>query len=252
MDITYKIPEESEGYSEWSEYVISKISEIIGKAIESKNNLIFIRTNLRRGLPLENINKVAGPFVEAWAVEQFELIAEQTDNEFELINVEAGERLDPFDIVLQFRRKREPVDYVSANVDVKATSQDILTSGKSPNVTSYARIRSEYVDDPDYIFIVLSLMHKVYGEKDPETALTNGIMEVVSHAVYDLKYLSAADISYNPALGTGQIQIRDIRYVTIEQRTTWDFVRLLDAKCIKSKGEATWLKYAKKYKWIKD
>jgi hypothetical protein len=137
-------------------------------------------------------------------------------------------------------------------VDVKATSQDIITSGKSPNITSYARIRTEYIEDPDYIFIVLSLKHKVYGEKDPETGMTNGIMEVVSHAVYDLKYLSSVDISYNPSLGTGQIQIRDIHYVSVQQRTVWEFVQLLDEKFIKSRGEAAWLNFARKHKWIKE
>lgn len=252
MNVEYKIPEESADYPAWSEYIVRQISAIMRRAIEEKHNLIFIRTNLRRGLPLENINKVAGPFVEAWALEQFEEIAEQTHNEFGLINVEAGKRLDPFDIVLQFKRQQEAVNYASANVDVKATSQDILTSGKSPNITSYARIRTEYVNDPDYIFIVLSLKHKVYGEKDAETGLTNGIMEVVSYAAYDLKYLSAADISYNPALGTGQIQIRDIHYVSVQKRTTWEFVQLLDKKFLKSRGEAAWLNFARKHKWIKE
>lgn len=252
MDVIYKVPEETEQYPEWSAYITDKIAGIIQCAIEGKNNLIFIRTNLRRGLPLENINKVAEPFVEAWAVEQFELIAENSGSEFELINAQAGKRLDAYDIVLQFKRRQGVSGYVSADVDVKATSQDIVTSGKSPNITSYARIRTAYVDDPDYLFIILSLKYKVYGEKDLETALTNGVMEIVSHAVYDLKYLSAADLNYNPALGTGQIQIRDIHYVSMQKRTTWEFLRLLDEKFIKSRGEAAWLKLAQKYKWMKD
>jgi hypothetical protein len=79
-----------------------------------------------------------------------------------------------------------------------------------------------------------------------------GIMEVVDFNVYDLKYLSNSDISYNPSLGTGQIQIRDIHYVTIETRTTWEFCQLLDKKCIASKkGYEQWLEYAKKNGWIK-
>jgi hypothetical protein len=203
-------------------------------------------------LPLENINKVAGPFVEAWALEKFEDIADDVGNRYKLVTVEPGKRLDPFDIVLQFKRKRPATDYVSANVDVKATAEDIATSGKSPNITSYGRIRTEYLDDPDYIFIILSLKHRVAAEKDPATGMTNGIMEVVSCAVYDLKYLSAADISYNPALGTGQLQVRDIHYVTVEERTVWEFVQLLDKKYIKSKGEKGWLALARKHAWIKE
>jgi hypothetical protein len=80
--------------------------------------------------------------------------------------------------------------------------------------------------------------------------MTKGIMEVVSHAEYDLKYISAADLNYNPALGTGQLQIRDIHYVDIEKRTTWEFLRLLDEKYTRSKGKAAWLKLARQNDWM--
>jgi hypothetical protein len=121
-------------------------------------------------------------------------------------------------------------------------------------MSSYARIRSEYINDPDYIFVILSLKHKVYSEKQKKTGMTNGIMEVTSSAVYDLKYISAADLSYNPALGTGQIQIRDIHYVQLESRTTWEFCQLLDEKFkrSRSRGEESWLVLARKHGWIKE
>lgn len=249
--IIHKIPRESEDYSECSAFVIEKISSIISEAIRSENNRIFIHTNLKSGLPLENINKVAGPFVEAWALEKFEEILEDSNNIYKLMHVQAGKRLDPFDIILQFKKNRTLEHYISTNVDVKATAEDIKTSGKSPNITSYARIRTEYLKDPDYIFIILSLKHKVYGEKDPKSGMTMGIMEVVSNAVYDLKYISSSDISYNPALGTGQLQIKDIHYVTLEKRTTWEFLQLLDGKYIKSHSKDEWLALAKKHEWIK-
>lgn len=247
-----KVPQESPDYAKNSAYVIQKISAVMQKAITAGNNRIFIHTNLKRGLPLENINKVAGPFVEAWALEQFEEVVSDTVNPYTLINVQAGKRLDPFDIVLQFKRKNRGEHYLSANVDVKATAEDIKTSGKSPNITSYARIRTEYLEDPDYIFVILSLKHKVYGEKEAGTGLTKGIMEVTASAAYDLKYISAADLSYNPALGTGQLQIRDINYVELEPRTTWEFLQLLDAKYIRSKGQDAWLSLARKHDWIKE
>ncbi len=233
-DLKLKIPQESSGYAEASAYVIKQISAVIQNAIAAGNNRIFIHTNLKRGLPLENINKVAGPFVEAWALEQFEEIADGLSNPYTLINVQAGKRLDPFDIVLQFKRKKRVEHYLSANVDVKATAEDIKTSGKSPNITSYARIRTEYLEDPDYIFVILSLKHKVYGEKEAANGMTKGIMEVTTSAAYDLKYISAADLNYNRALGTGQLQIRDIHYVELEPRTVWEFLQLLDAKFIRS------------------
>ena len=250
MEIVFKVPEESTDYPERSDFVVSRISAVIQDSIEKGRNRIFIHTNLRRGLPLENINKVAGPFIEAWAMEQFEQIADDAGNRHDLIHAESRQRLDPSDIILQFRTRGGEAEYVSANVDVKATAEDIAKAGKSPNITSYARIRAGYVEDPDYIFIILSLKHRVFSEKQPD-GMTNGVMEVVACSVYDIKYIAARDLNYNRALGTGQLQIRDIRYVETVRRTSWEFCQMLDQKFIKSKGEEAWLRMATKSGWIK-
>ncbi len=245
-----KSPEETPGYKTWSDFVRLQISRIIETSIEEGTNKIYIHTNLK-SLPLENINKVAGPFVEAWALELFESIVDNEGNEYKLINVEAGRRLDAFDIILQFKREKEKPEYITSHLDVKATAEDIATSGRSPNIISYARIRNEYLEDPDYIFIVLSLKHRVYSEKNKETKMVQGTMEVVTFSVYDLKYVSSKDLNYNPALGHGQLQIRDIHYITEEIRTVAEFVRLLDEKYIKAHGKEKWLELAKKNGWIK-
>jgi hypothetical protein len=80
----------------------------------------------------------------------------------------------------------------------------------------------------------------------------DGIMEVVAYNAYDLKYLSTSDVSYNPALGSGQLQVRDIHYVTLVKRNTWEFCQLLDRKFISSKkGFDEWLELAKANEWIK-
>lgn len=108
------------------------------------------------------------------------------------------------------------------------------------------------MEDPDYIFVILSLKHRVYSTKNAVSGLTDGIMEVVAYNVYDLKYLSSPDISYNPALGSGQLQVRDIHYVTLTDQTTWELCRLLDCKFIGSrKGFSEWLQLAKNHGWIK-
>jgi hypothetical protein len=245
----FKIPQESDDYAESSAFAIQSIEQIIENAIAKGENKIIINTNLKLGLPMENINKIAGPFVEAWACETFVDIVENPNNEWNLINVEALERLNRADILLQF--KRNPV--VTAEVDVKATAEDFESSGKSPNITSFARIRSAYVEDPDYLFVILSLKHKVYSQRNLETKLMDGIMEVVKYNAYDIKYLSDSDISYNPALGTGQIQIRDIHYVTTVKRTAWEFCQMLDRKYLASSRRSfeNWLTLATKYGWIK-
>lgn len=251
--LVFKIPTESEDYMECSDFVVNSIERIIQKAMDEGRNQIIINTNLRLGIPMENVNKIAGPFIEAWALETFSDVVEDENNEYQLVNVEAGERLSMADVILQFKRKRKRQSSITANVDVKATSKDIKNSGKSPNITSFARIRTAYLEDPDYIFIILSIKHKVYSERNTQTKMMMGIMEVVDFNAYDLKYLSDTDISYNPALGSGQLQVRNIHYVTRQNRSVWEFCQLLDTKCISSRtGFEGWYRYAKQFEWIKE
>ena len=101
--------------------------------------------------------------------------------------------------------------------------------------------------------IIINTKHRVYSVRNAQTGLMDGIMEVTAYNAYDLKYLSAKDISYNPALGTGQLQIRDIHYVEQEQRTAWEFCQLLDRKYLHSNRRSfdSWLALARKFAWIK-
>lgn len=80
------------------------------------------------------------------------------------------------------------------------------------------------------------------------------IIEIVSHNAYDLKYISDADINYNPALGTGQIQIKDIHYVSYQYRTTWEMCQTLDKKYLHSSRRTIedFYREAKNNKWIKE
>lgn len=249
-DLIFKVPQESPTYKEDSAFVIQKITDILAARKAANDNKIIINTNLKMGLPLENINKIAGPMIEAWAGEVFAGIRDNTDNEYCLINVEAQERLGMADIILQFR-KGESV--LTGNVDVKATADDIPNSGKGPNITSFSRIRTAYVKDPDFMFIILSIKHRVYSERNKDTGLVDGVMEIVDYNAYDLKFIGDADISYNPALGTGQIQIKDIHYVTYQYRTTWEMCQLLDKKYLHSSRRTfdDFYREAKKNKWIK-
>lgn len=251
--LIFKEPIESGDYKKSSDFVIKSIEEIIKTAIDNGENKIIINTNLKFGLPMENINKIAGPFVEAWAFETFNTVFLDLKNRWKLINVEALKRLNRADLLLQFKKNTQINNSITAEVDVKATAEDFESSGKSPNITSYARIRTAYIEDPDYLFVILSLKHKVFSTKNKKTGLMDGIMEVVKYNAYDLKYLSNLDISYNPALGTGQIQIRDIHYVSFESRTAWEFCQLLDKKYLASskRNFRTWLSLANKFGWIK-
>ncbi len=250
-ELIFKIPQESESYEEDSNFVVQQIVSILEKRRASGQNKIVLNTNLKSGLPLENINKIAGPMIEAWATEVFSCIRDIPDNEYSLINVESQDRLGISDVILQFKKSK---DVITGNIDVKATSNDIPKSGKSPNITSFARIRTEYVRDPDFMFIILSIKHKVYSQRNLNTNLTDGVMEIVDFNAYDLKFISDNDISYNPALGTGQIQIKDIHYITYQRRTTWEMCQLLDKKYLSSTRRTfeDFYREAKKNQWIKN
>ena len=250
-DLIFKIPQESITYQEDSAFVIRQMTSILDHRKNVGDNKIIINTNLRNGLPLENINKIAGPMIEAWAAEVFSGIRDEMNNQYNLINVEAQERLGMADIILQFKKDSR---VLTGNVDVKATANDIPNSGKGPNITSFARIRTAYVLDPDFMFIILSIKHKVYSERNRLTGLMDGIMEVVDYNAYDLKFISENDINYNPALGTGQIQIKDIHYVTYEFRSTLEMCQLRDKKYLHSSRRtiADFYREAKRNKWIKD
>jgi len=250
-EVIFKIPKESDSYEDDSKFVISKIISILAERKARNENKIIINTNLKLGLPLENINKIAGPMVEAWAFEVFSEIVDIENNSYSLVNVEAQQRLNMSDVVLQFKKDDR---YLTGCVDVKATAEDIPSSGKGPNITSFSRIRTAYVQDPDYMFIILSLKHKVACIKNSETKLMDGLMEIVDFHAYDLKFLSSDDLNYNPALGTGQIQIKDIHYVSYKYRTTWEFCQLLDSKYLNSSRRSfeDWYREATKNKWIKN
>lgn len=250
-DMDFKIPIEDNDYEQDSKFVTDNMEAILSDSIKTNNNQIIINTNLKYGLPLENINKIAGPMIEAWALELFSAVKDDVNNPYHLVNVEAQTRLGMADIVLQFKKGDK---YLTGSSDVKATSEDIKNSGKGPNITSFSRIRSAYVEDPDFMFIILSLKHKVYSVKNEKTSLMDGIMEVKDYNVYDLKFISDNDINYNPALGTGQIQIKDIHYVSYQYRTTWELLQLLDKKYLNSSRRTIedWYREATKNKWIKN
>lgn len=250
-DLIFKIPKESSTYRTDSEFVIKQILSILNARKAANDNKIILNTNLMLGLPLENINKIAGPMIEAWAYEVFAGIRDNQNNQYHLINVEAQERLGMADVILQFRKNNS---ILTGNVDVKATANDIPNSGKGPNITSFSRIRTAYVKDPDFMFIILSIKHRVYSERNKKTGLVDGIMEVVNFNAYDLKFISDADINYNPALGTGQIQIKDIHYVTYQYRTTWQMCQLLDQKYLHSSRRTIddFYREALKNQWIKN
>ena len=251
-ELDFKIPVESPSYPSDSEFVVQQIRTVLQTRIASGENCVFLNTNLRQGLPLENINKIAGPMLEAWVFEVFWDVLENPANAYRLIHAEAQPRLGMSDIVLQFQKTE--LQFLTGNVDVKATAEDIPQAGKAPNITSFSRIRTAYVEDPDFLFVILSIKYRAYSRRNVQAATLEGILEVVDCNACDLKYLSERDLIYNPALGTGQLQIRDIHYVTPCVRTTWEFCQMIDKKFLNSSKRTLedWLAEARRNHWIKE
>lgn len=239
-------------YKAISESSIAAIDRVMTWAKQQDRNKILIDTNLKLGIPMENVNKVAGPFIEAWAYEIFNDYLEANSDAL-ITSVEPGSRLNLADIIMHIANVDASVKNTEIQIDVKATSYDIKGSGKSPNITSFGRIRSEYLKHDDLVFVILSIKHRVYSKRNEETKMMMGVMEIMDYKAYDLKYIERSDISYNPALGTGQLQIRDIHHVGYQTRTSEEICELLDKKCIASKkGYSQWYDYAKKYGWLND
>ena len=239
-------------YKELSFKSVEAINRVLNWAKAQNRYKILIDTNLKSGIPMENVNKVAGPFVEAWAYEIFNDYLQSNKDE-NITKVDSGTRLNIADIIMHIANVDNNVLNTKVQIDVKATSYDILGSGKSPNITSFGRIRSQYLQQDDFVFIILSIKHRVYSKRNEKTQMIRGVMEIVDYKAYDLKYLDDSDISYNPALGTGQIQIRDIHQVGYKERSSEEICELLDKKCIASKkGFEQWYVYAKQYGWINE
>ena len=91
-NLELKQPQQCEDYHECSEYVTRAIEAIMQAAIDTGRNQIIINTSLKLGLPMENINKIAGPILEAWAYEAFKDVVDDKNNMYHLINVEAQQR----------------------------------------------------------------------------------------------------------------------------------------------------------------
>src|SRR5699024_4394785 len=212
--------------------------------------IITLNTSLKKGLPKENINKIAGPIMEAWVQELFEDI-DIANNNINIINVSMPTRLHMADLIIEFEINGR---HVTAYCDVKSTSYDIKKSGKSPNITSFTRIRNAYTHDPDFMFLIISLKHTLTTKVEEGVDIIDGYFNVVDFKIYDLKLISDKDISYNPALGTGQIQIRDIHNIEKVDRSAQEFCTLLDKKYLNSsrRTKDDWLREAKKYKWLKE
>jgi uncharacterized protein YlbG (UPF0298 family) len=130
---------------------------------------------------MENINKIAGPFVEAWAFETFSIVMENKDNKYQLINVQAQERLSKADVILQFKKKRkvEMLKYSILRTEFLAKKENqICPITKQPTTDVHhkkGRVGNLYLDTTHWI--ALSREGHKFVEENPEWAKENGYSE---------------------------------------------------------------------------
>ena len=213
---------------------IKTVQEILDNIIKT-DNLI----ELKFGTILKDLRKdyhrIAGSLIDAWAFQKLEAIAKEKDNAFGLQNVKAGKRLDLYDFLLFFKflegKPEQP-----AYIDSKATSLDIETSGRNPNLVSFGKIRSLYLKKPYLIYIIVSFKHSL---SERGTIIKNV-------EAFELKDLAASDIVYNKRLN--QLQLRDIFNVRLEPRTVDEFIKLIDEKFIRSRGRRDWRREVNRFR----
>ena len=175
----------------------------------------------------KDYHRIAGSFVDVWAAEHLEAIASDTMNRFGLTRVKRGQRLSKEDLEVYFSwLEGQPEQPVLVNF--KATSLEIETSGKNPNLVSYGKIRYAFTLNPRLIYMLVSFKHRRHEL---------GI-EISSVDLVELKDLHEGDIVYNRRLN--QLQLRDIRQIRVQPRTVDEFIRIIDEKFIRSRGKGEW------------
>ncbi len=236
---------ENKDYNTYSKEAICKIDSIFNDLLNSANNEVAIKSNLSKGLPIENINKIAGPILEEWVCTVFESKKKQYD----LLQVKPQKKTALSDVDLKFNIGKKEI---KIKIDVKATCEEIKGSGKSPNITSFGKIRDAYLNNQNFIFLIFSIKYSVEKMSIGKDGFFTDKLLVKDFNIYDFKFIADNDLTYNPALGTGQIQIKDIHNVKIKQRNVDDLLRLLDTKYLNSSKRtfSDFRKLAVKNKWL--
>ena len=66
------------------------------------------------------------------------------------------------------------------------------------------------------LFLIFSIKYSVNKETTGDDGYSTDKLIIKNFNIYDFKFIADNELSYNPALGTGQIQIKDIHNVKIK------------------------------------
>lgn len=196
---------------------------------EVKNKLI-IKTNLECGIPTKDIHKIAGPLLDEWVFEKLKSISKNNSNEYGIIDVISKDSSSLEDIAIKIKLNNIVYDVL---IDVKTASLEKGdNAGKGSNLTSYRKIRPHYASNPNSIFLILSIKHNAYFSDGKREGLI-----ILGCNTFDLKLVKESELKLNTSMGD-QFQITNSMNVTQVNRTTDEFIKLLDTAYSKAYSES--------------
>jgi len=188
---------------------------------DANRNHVKIDTNLECNVPEKDIHKIAGPFIDEWVYETFDRERNKNSVVKDVISKESSSLEDVY-ISLDLEGKKYNV-----LIDVKTASlAKGNNAGKGSNLTSFRKIRPFYVNNPNALFFILSIEHKNLMQDEK----CHGF-ELVDCNIFDLKYVAERELFLNTAMGD-QFQIANSMNVTQVDRTTKDFLEIMDNKFV--------------------
>lgn len=196
--------------------------EIIDKGMKNK---VLLQTSLKRGMPEKDIHKIAGPITDEWVYETLDDYSKKTCKRYQIENVQSMGSSSLEDVYFEIRDSKN--NLVPVLIDVKSASLEKgASAGKGSNITSFRKIRPHYVNNPNSIFLCLSVKNLPYKENGKRKGF-----DFVGIHLFDIKLVSQNELKLNKRMGD-QFQISNSTNVTQVDRSTEDFINMIDSKYI--------------------
>lgn len=202
-----------------SKRIQAYLQEVIKMAQKnSKTSNVRIDTNLECNVPEKDIHKIAGPFIDEWV---YETLCSAQKKESKIKNVVSKLSSSLEDIFVSLEIDGKKIDVL---IDVKSASlAKGNNAGKGSNLTSFRKIRPFYVHNPDALFYILSVEHKNLMKDEK----CHGF-ELVDCNIFEMKNIANSELMLNTSMGD-QFQIANSMHVTQTDRSTEEFIKLIDA-----------------------
>lgn len=209
-------------YYKLSMTIQEKLLAAMNSFVDSNDNKIIIKTNLKCGIPTKDIHKIAGPLIDQWVFEKLESISKTPNNPYGIIDVQSKCSSSLEDIFITISIDNTIYDVL---IDVKSASLEKGdNAGKGSNLTSFRKIRPHYNNNPNSTFLILSIKHDAYFTNDIREGL-----QIIGCNIFDLKLVNEDELKLNTSMGD-QFQISNSMKVNQKKRTTDEFLALIDAK----------------------